>query len=238
MRRVSKPTYVLLHGAWHGAWCWRQIVKRLEAAGHEVLAPDLPTAPLAAISLELWTQRLCQVLAALAQPVILVGHSRAGIVISQAAERLAGQISRLVYVNGFLLADGESVLRSLREYQDSPLLQHVALSQDKTEWRLDLAQARAMFYQQCSQADAEWAQSQLCAEPAAPLMTPIRITPGRFARVPRTYIHCLRDRAVPLAWQRKMVAALACDTVWEIDTDHSPFLSAPEELTARLLAIQ
>jgi len=170
-------------------------------------------------------------------PVILVGHSRGGIVISQAAERFPDKVARLVYVNGFLLRKGESVLRVLREDDASPLLRHAVLTRDRSGWALDAAQSRSMFYGMCPSEDVEFAQSRLTPEPVAPLLTPVKITAENFGRVPRAYIHCLRDRAIPIELQQRMVAALPCEPVRTIDTDHSPFFSAPDRLTACLLEL-
>lgn len=240
LREMEPEIFVLLPGAWHGSWCWNKIAMRLERAGHRVLTPDLPgnsgdgIAP-AAVTLDVWTQCVCEILQAESESVFLVGASRAGIVISQVAERLPSKVKRLVYVSGFLLRDGESVLRTLREDGSSPLLRHATLSQDRSCWVLDERHRSEMFYGSCGKDDIEYARTHLSREPAAPLMTPIKITEENFGRVPRAYIHCLRDRAVPIELQKKMVAALPCGPVWAIDTDHSPFFSAPAELTARLL---
>src|SRR5262245_54633440 len=92
-----KRTYLLIHGAWHGGWCWEKVAPRLREAGHMAPAPTL-----AGQTLEDWTDQVCEILAAQSQPVVLVGHSRGGIVISRAAERLPGKIQTLVYLNAFL----------------------------------------------------------------------------------------------------------------------------------------
>src|SRR5688572_24497015 len=116
---MQRRIFLLISGAWHGSWCWHKIVPRLEQAGHKTLAPDLPCygadrTPLATITLEMWTRHVCEILEAQPGPVILVGHSRAGIIISQVAERLPDKIEKLIYVSGFLLRRGESILRVLR----------------------------------------------------------------------------------------------------------------------------
>ena len=73
-------TYVLIHGAWHGGWCWRKIVPLLEAGGHRVFAPDLPghgddKTATATVTLESYTDRICEIACAQTEQVILVGHS-------------------------------------------------------------------------------------------------------------------------------------------------------------------
>jgi pimeloyl-ACP methyl ester carboxylesterase len=107
-------TFVLVHGAFHGGWCWYKIVPLLEAKGHRVLAPDLPGlgddhTPLADLSLAAWTDSVAAKLHVLGTPVILVGHSRGGIVISEVAERVPEHVSALVYLTAFLVSDGESL---------------------------------------------------------------------------------------------------------------------------------
>jgi pimeloyl-ACP methyl ester carboxylesterase len=239
---MSRKTYLLVSGAWHGAWCWERVARVLEGAGHLVIAPDLPgccagDAESATVTLDQWANSICERLEAQADPAILVGHSRAGIVISEAAERMPERIARLVYVSGLMLRHGESVLRLLREDRSSPFLRHVSLSQSRRHWLLAGSSARELFYGECSAEDADLAVSKLGVEPAAPLMTPLHVTDGRFGQVPRSYLECLRDAAVPLVMQRKMQERLPCDHVTSIDTGHAPFLSAPDALAARLLEL-
>ncbi len=90
-------TYVLVHGAWHGSWCWEKVVPLLEQAGHQVEALDLPghgqdKTPIREITLAAYTNRVCETLDAQAEPVILVGHSLGGMVITQAAEERPAKI--------------------------------------------------------------------------------------------------------------------------------------------------
>jgi pimeloyl-ACP methyl ester carboxylesterase len=239
--RMARETFLLISGAWHDGSCWHKTAVQLERAGHTVVAPDLQsygldrTAP-EAVTLEMWTQGICRLLDSHPGPVILVGHSRAGIVISQVAERLPGKIKVLVYVSGFLLRHGESVLRVLRDDGTSPLLRQATLAADKSGWRVTEEAMREMFYGKCADADIALACSRLRPEPAAPLMTPIQVTEQNFGAVPRMYIECLDDRAIPLALQKKMQAASPCGRVLSLPTDHSPFFSAPERLAAQLLS--
>src|ERR1700682_3324645 len=107
-------TYVLVHGAWHGGWCWHRIVAKLRRASHRVFAPDLKSlgidrTPPNDVTLELWTDQIAALARAQADPVVLVGHSRGGIVLSEVAERIPDQVRTLVYVTAFLLEDGRSL---------------------------------------------------------------------------------------------------------------------------------
>lgn len=233
---------MLIHGAWHGGWCWHKVLARLRKAGQRAAAPDLPSlgrdrTPLQLVSLQTWTESVCRALDAEAEPVILVGHSRAGAVISQAAEARPEKIRTLVYLAGYLLADGECVSDKAKEDRQSLVGPNMQLSQDRRSWILGDAALRAALYGECSDEDVVLAQALLAPEAVGPLKTPIRVSEARFGRVPRVYIECLRDRAVSLCEQRKMVSAMPCRQVISMDTDHSPFFSAPDELAQHLLSL-
>jgi pimeloyl-ACP methyl ester carboxylesterase len=227
-----KQVYLLVHGAWHGGWCWREIAPRLKNAGHAVFAPDLVGAALSD-----WTDVVCQILAAQSQPVILIGHSRGGMVISQAAERHPLKILALGYLSGFLLRDGESMLRATQEDGSSLAPPNLVMSTDKQTCAVAESALREVFYGQCAPEMVEFARAHMIVEPTGPLATPVKISDARFGRVPRFYIECLQDKAVPLRLQRKMYGALPCRKVWSLDTDHSPFFSKPDELAACLLEL-
>ena len=186
-------------------------------------------------TLEGWVDAVQGALVSEPEPVILVGHSRGGVIISAAAERLPEKVAALVYLAAFLLRPGESVLRALREEGNSPFLQHAKLAPDRGEWILDEKEIRGLLYGDCSDVDAAFAQAMLVPEPAVPMMTPLRISEERFGRVRRIYIETLRDRAIPLALQRRMHADSPCSRVLSLDSDHSPFLSAPRELSSLLM---
>lgn len=235
-------TYVLVHGSWHGGWCWFKVVARLESAGHRVLAPDLPSlgidkTPIADVSLRTWAESIGRLVAAQTEPVVLVGHSRGGIVISEVAEAMPEKIARLVYVCAFLLRDGESLVEAAQEDRTSVLLGNLIPSEDQRAATLRAEVIADAFYGECSDQDVALARALLAPEAMAPLATPLHLTAERFGRVPRVYIECLRDRAVPPALQKRMYAAQPCERVITLDTDHSPFFSRPDELVRHLLAL-
>jgi hypothetical protein len=94
-----------------------------------------------------------------------------------------------------------------------------------------------VFYGGCSEEDIALARLLLAPEAMAPWATPISISDRNFGRVPRVYIECLRDKAMPPALQKKMYTALACQKVISMDTDHSPFFSAPDAVVTHLLSL-
>jgi pimeloyl-ACP methyl ester carboxylesterase len=236
-------TYVLIHGSWHGGWCWYKVVAALERDGHRVLAPDLPSlgidkTPVADVSLRTWTESVGRIVAAQTDPVVLVGHSRGGVVVSEVAEAMPEKVAMLVYVCAFLLRDGESLLQAAQEDRTSVLLGHLVPSDDQKSATVREDVIRDAFYGECSDDDVALAGSLLAPEAMAPFSTPLHLTAERFGSVRRVYIECLRDRAVPPALQKRMYTAQPCERVITIDTDHSPFFSAPDELVRHLLALK
>ena len=235
-------TYVLVHGAWHGAWCWYKVIPRLERAGHKVIALDLPglgrdQTPLPDVSLDTWTTRVCQVLDDQPAPVILVGHSLGGTAISQAAERLPDAIRLSVYLTAFLLPNGQSARGMLRQDGTSLLLLPGVMNVDSVASTVVAEALKEVFYGNCSDEDLALARSALRPQPSGPAGTPIAISEKRFGRVPRFYIECLQDKTVPPLLQKTMYGEVACQRIFSIDTDHSPFFSAPDELVAHLTAV-
>lgn len=235
-------TYVLVHGGWHGAWCWHRLAPRLSARGHAVIAPDLPghgddRTPIAAISLESYVAAIGEVLKEVPDRVILVGHSMSGIVITQAAERWPDRIGLLVYVAAFLPANGQSLAALAAGDTESLIGPNSVPSSDGLAVTVREAAIAEVFYADCPAGDVTLARTRLVPEPLAPLLAPVHTTAAQFGRVPRAYVECLRDRALPLARQRLMQATLPCEPVLAMDTGHSPFFAAPHALAEALATL-
>lgn len=236
-------TYVLVHGAWHGGWCWDKVVPLLEKQGHKAVAPDLPghgtdKSPISEVSLQAYADRVVKVLEAQSEPVVLVGHSMGGIIISQGAEYRPERVKTLVYLCAFLLRDGDSLLQVAQGDTEALVLPNLVMTDDQSSATVRDEAIKEAFYGDCSDEDTARAKSLLVPQAAAPFATPVHTTAENFGRVPRIYIECLRDRAISPSVQKKMYTALPCQRVISMDTSHSPFFSAPEELVAHLAAIQ
>ncbi|MZQ81166.1 alpha/beta fold hydrolase [Paenibacillus sp. 5J-6] len=228
-------TYLLIHGAWHGAWCWEKIVPLLESAGHRVITIDLPghgkdQTPISKVSLAVYTDRVVAAIDELDEEVILVGHSMGGIVVSQAAEYRPNRIKSLVYLTAFLLQNGQNMLVI-------PPNPNMLVSKDGRTINVAADKARQIFYNSCSDEDATGAVSRLQEQATSPFVTPLSLTQNNFGQVPRYYIEGLRDNAIPIDMQRQMQAASPCKEVFTLDTDHSPFYSTPDQLCNILLNI-
>lgn len=234
--------YLLIHGAWHGGWCWRKVIPLLEAKGHRVLAPDLPghgddRTPMAKVTLKSYTDRVCEIARAQKEPVILAGHSMGGVVITQAAEYCPEQIGALVYVCAFLPRNGDSLMSWASQDKESMVNPSTTDPQPDGTILLKPEFRREAFYGDCAEEDAAYAESRLVAQSPAPFETPVQTTIERWGAIPRFYIECARDRAITLLLQREMQKHSACRQTFSIPTDHSPFFSAKEELADILLRI-
>ena len=234
-------TYVLIHGSWHGAWCWEKVVALLEERRHRVVAPDLPghgqdETPPSEVTLRSCADSVCAVLDSLEEPAILVGHSTGGHVITQAAEYAPERIETLVYLCAYLVPDGQSP-RDILHGTETLIYPNMVLGDDGTTATIRDEVIKEAFYGDCSDEDVTRAKSLLTPEPLAPGGTPVSTTEGNFGRIPRVYIECLSDRAIPPHVQRKMYTALLCQKLISMDTSHSPFLSAPEELVEHLVSL-
>jgi pimeloyl-ACP methyl ester carboxylesterase len=228
-------TFLLIHGAWHGGWCWRKVVPLLEAKGHRTIAPDLPghgedKTPTESVTLQSYANRISEIAAKQSEPVILVGHSMGGVAITQAAENCPEKIRALVYLCAFLPRNGDSLATwaSLDPATGVNPTTLDARADGSTVFKREFS--RETFYLQCSDEDAAFAQSRLVAQAAEPTTTAVVTTPQRWGRIPRYYIECARDRALTPTVQRAMQKELPCRQAFSIDTDHSPFFSAPKEL--------
>ena len=235
----STATFVLVHGSWHASWMWRDVVPLLEAQGHRAVAIDLPAhgedaTPASDVTLDSYARAVCGAVNAQSEPVVLVGHSMAGVVITQAAERCPENIELLVYLCGFLPRNGEALVDLDQSGTDSLVPSNVVVDRESgcSDVRRDAI--RQAFYGDCSPEHFEFAMAGWQAEPLAPLATPVRVTAERFGRIPRVYIECLEDRAVAPALQRAMYEASPCREVISMHTSHSPFFSAPEDLVRHL----
>src|SRR4051812_1033182 len=207
--------FVLVHGAFHGAWCWEPFVAELAARGHAAATLDLPGAgddatPVAEVTLDAYARRICDALAAESEPVVLVGHSMGGMAIAQAAARCPENIARLVYVAAFLPADGQSLvdITQLPEGAGDMVQANMVVEGEPPVATMPEEAAREAFYGRCSPHQADWAIERLRPQPLAPFVTPVELEGAEDGptRPPRAYVVSTEDRAIPTALQRRLVA--------------------------------
>lgn len=238
---LPMANFVLVHGAFHGGWCWSNVTEQLRHAGHTVVAPDLPGAgedntPLHEVTLEQAVARVIETLRSLSAPAVLVAHSMGGVVITQAAAQVPELISRLVYITAFRPDHGESLLNltELPEGADDGVQANITVTGEPPIAEFDTAQAQAVFYNDLAEQSAQDATAQLNPQPLSLFATPMDLADAQLP--PEEYVVCTKDQAIPPALQRLMAQRHA-SFVHELDSGHSPFYSCPEAITDLLLDV-
>ncbi len=232
-------TYILVHGAWHGGWCWHKVVAALEANGHRVLAPDMPghgidRTPPGETTLESLAGRIRDLLDRAAEPVILVGHSYGGTIITQAAEWCPGKVKRLVYLTAFVPLNGQSTRELGGGDADTRLNAEMEVQPEAGTVTVRPDALKTVFYGHCSDADVALAKALVVPEALAGVGTPVTTSAENWGRLAKDYIACTEDQAIGIARQQSMAEAGGCRIVASLETDHSPFFSRVPDLVAAL----
>ncbi len=227
-------TVLLVHGAFHGAWCFGKLVGELSRRGQPARAIDLPGSgddqtPAAEVSLAANAAAVAEAIERESGPVILLGHSLGGVSISAAAELVPEKVALLVYLAAFLPRSGDSAasIWALQPGRKEVVPSAVPKAPDALSFSARADRARETYYNQCSDEDVAFAIPRLRPQAYSVWQAGVEVTPERFGRVPRVYIECLDDKCVALALQRDMVAKSPCREVVSLSSDHSPFFSAP-----------
>src|SRR5271156_4512532 len=177
-------TFILVHGSMHGRWCWHKLVPLLEAQGHRVLAPDLPgmgedPTPLSEVTMSTWAEFIARLSREAGEQVILVGHSRGGTVISEAAELAPQSMLGLVYLAALLLPAGKKAFEEAVAEDARRAVESGDGASDGLSVPGAPGAARALFYKRASREDALGASARLCPEPLAPNTVPLTVTRER-----------------------------------------------------------
>jgi pimeloyl-ACP methyl ester carboxylesterase len=277
-----KPTFVFVHGAWHGGWCWAEVVRLLAEQGYGSLVVDLPghgvtarmpvsytSKPqnLAALSTEVsalaavtptdYRDHVLKIIRGLVAggsgPVILVGHSVGGLTLSPVAEAEPSMVRKLVYLTAYVpvrLAVLEYL--NLPEFATAevvPLFVADPLVVGAARINFDSADAsyraklKSAFYGDLSDGAFAAAANLLTPDYPAGLLAAVTVTAQRWGSVPRAFIRCTNDHAIPLAAQDLMIRQADAFTPGNafvqktLTTSHSPFISAPADLVGILASL-
>lgn len=238
-------TFVLVHPAWHGSWCWNKVTPLLRARGHQVFTPTLTglgershlAHPL--VGLETHIQDVVNVFEYEdLRGVVLVGHSNAGTLITGVAERVPERLARLVYLDAFVPEDGQATIDLLpfpRQGWDErvrteghgwllPSLRPIPWNEMVRDiWRVT------------DEADRRWMVARLGPTPFKTFTDPVRLRNPAAAKLPRTYIRCLQSPS-PVFDRYAQIARSAPGWRYrELPAAHLPFVTMPREFTTLLL---
>jgi pimeloyl-ACP methyl ester carboxylesterase len=279
-----KPTFVFVHGAWHGAWCWSETVRLLTEQGYPAIALDLPghgitaqfpaaylgspqnlgalateVSPLAALSINDYRDAVLKTVRGLTQggsgPVILVGHSLGGATLSLVGEAEPKLVRKLVYLSAFVPVVLDSVLGYLtREdfsasevppiFAGDPGVVACVRLNHKSSDSAYVAKSKSAFYGDVSDTTFAAVANLLTPdEPIGAFAGKVVPTVSGWGSVPRAFIRCTEDRAIPVLGQDNMIAEADAFTPNNkfvqktLATSHSPFVSNPQALVSTLLEL-
>ncbi len=240
--KPAPSTFVFVHSAFLGGWAWEPVTSILEKQGHKVIAPDMPAhgkdkTPPSEVTLESYVKTVTDILDAQLEPAILVGHSLGGIIISQAAENRPDKVKSLVYLCAFLLPNGGSMNKATEGVTGSMVLDNLVMAEDQTSVTIKEEVMHEAFAHDVPVEAFAQARPMIVPEPTAPMGGTISVTEEKWGRIPRYYIECTADKAIPPDVQRAMYTAIPVKKVFSLNTSHAPNFSAPEELTGYLLAV-
>jgi pimeloyl-ACP methyl ester carboxylesterase len=228
--------FVLVHGAWHGSWCWKRVRSALQAQGHDVFTPTLTgvadrshlLSP--AVNLDTHIDDVVNLIRwEELSNVVLCGHSYGGCVVSGVADRIPDRIGALVYLDAFVLEDGESVHQTL-----PPPLKNAQIDaalQNGEDWKVPPIPAEQF---RVNAKDADWVNRQCTPQPIATFQQPLKLTGGigRIGNI--TYILAAGYEATPFPKFYERAKAKGWKTL-TIDCGHDVMLDRPVELTRALM---
>jgi pimeloyl-ACP methyl ester carboxylesterase len=233
--------FVLVHGGFHGAWCWSRVVPELNRLGHDAVAVDLPGHGERRRESSTLADRRDALVAVLEPGDVLVGHSGGGFDMTLAANVAPDRVGHLIYLAAGLPLEGRPLVEAtggatrgpeggdvarLNESIPSTVLKPNA--EGRLEW-VDRDAAGALFYHDCDDATVDWAFARLTPAPPGILVEPVSVPRFWQAELPRSYIICLEDRALPFATAMGFAGRLGVMPHY-IAGSHSPFLRRPAEL--------
>jgi pimeloyl-ACP methyl ester carboxylesterase len=229
-KAAEKPPIILVHGAFANGHVWGYVAGKLKAAGRTVLTVELPGragSPVGPdkVSLDLYRDTVIETLKEAGRPAILVGHSFAGIVISAVAEKVPEMIQTLVFVAAYLPQDGDSLLSLAQQDHEAKIGPHLTIDKERGIAIVGYS-ARAELFANDGPAPLKAKLPDLILdEPAAPLVTPVHVTEGRFGKVDRIYVHTGVDQVISPAFQAQMVTRTPVRKTITLQTGHLPFLT-------------
>lgn len=228
--------YVLVHGAWHGAWCWKKMLPALWSAGHRAFAVTLSgvgerahVAP-RSVTLDTHIADVANIIEAEEMlDAILVGHSYAGVVITGVAQRSPGRLRHLVYLDAVVPRPGESwssgQSAEIRAARRQAIAEHGALPPpDPAVYGL-------------RGADAAWVARRQTPQPGAVYEAALEFEPERVAALPRTYVSCIEPQLATIDSSRARARDEPGWNFVELRTGHDPMISAPDALLRELLKL-
>lgn len=249
-KKTARPTIIMVHGAWLWGGCFFKLANSLGAKGFPVVAPDLLSHGFREESydsfttIEEYVSPVESLLQQAQEPVILLGHSMGGMTLTYLGEKYPDKIKRLIYVCAFMIPNGRRANDYIKEKcQSHPSLDFFEIVSEVNGGKglkLDLSKedlVKDAFFTGCSKKDLLVALKNLLPiTSTVPDMFVSAITGERFFCIPRTYIECTQDKAIPIELQRLMISQVPGSEVLSIPSGHAPYFSHAELLSELIVS--
>ena len=235
----NSKTFLLIHGAWEGAWSWKHTTTYLEQMGHKVAAIDLPghgdnKTPVADITLKAYADRVLTELNTFDKPVILVGHSFAGFINSVVADQAPEKIEKLIFIASALPYEGKTAMQVFEEDEGSEFLENLILSDDKTTATMTRETIKEVIFTGATEAQLDFVIPQLVEQATKPFFEPVVTSEENFGRVPKAYVETTMDKVISLKMQRHCQKKNGITEAITLEYGHVPLETAPAELAQAL----
>jgi len=229
--------YILVHGAWGGAWEFSDLINLLTQDDVKVTAVDLPghgknARAIPDVTMAAYVQTVVDTINKQNEKVILVGHSLAGAVVSQVAEQIPEKIDRLIYVAAILPKNGQSPMDLMSSDEQGQLLPNVTFSEDQTYATLTEEVVRNVLLNDFQQGEAldRIIPHFLFKQATEPFMAAAQLTEGRFGAVKKYYIRAGDDKVLSPNLQGRMLESWEMDEILALPSGHFPLNTMPKDL--------
>ena len=222
--------FVLIHGAWHGGWCWDGVIKELENQGHTAEAPTMPGQnpgdDRSNIKFDDYVDKIISVLAKQDSTVVLVGHSSAGFLLQMAAPKASDKIQQLIFHNAFILPDGKSQFDLVPPEASEGMTAAANASPDKCVPVIeDFVRHHLMAGEPVETQDA--LIKRLMPQPIALFTTPVSTAEFEKLTIPKTVVFCKDDASLPPGAYLGMAQGLGDFQLIEVAGSHESLFTNP-----------
>lgn len=230
----TKRYLLFIHGAWHAAWCWHRVAAHLSEIGHKTLTPDLPGHGATAtwektIFFNDYVSSITQLIKQQPEPVTLIGHSMAGLIISQVAENIPQHIQELIYLSAYIPQNNQSLISIAEQGESKGVAPFLDIDKKRQQIRLKFTAGLSDIFFNCTSAeDKHYALSRLQPQPLQPFFEKVRLG-AHFHQVPKRSWVCRHDKAIAFNDQMHM-SQYVTDNISILETDHAAYFSATDEI--------
>jgi pimeloyl-ACP methyl ester carboxylesterase len=233
-----KKHFVLIHGAWHGGWCWDGVIKELEKAGHTAEAPTLPghspKDDRSKIAFDDYVNKIVSVLKQQTAPAVLVGHSSAGFLLQAAAPKAADKIAQLIFLNAFILPNGKRQFDLVPQEASQGMTAAANASPDKSVPVMEDFVRNMLMAGEPSEKQSALI-GRLVPQPLALFTTPVSTKEFESLNVPKAVVFCKGDASLPPGAYLGMAQGLGKHRLVEIEGSHEALFTNPSAVANGLL---